>query len=149
MNTYLRICNGVVVTAVTQSELPPDDESGFWIVKPDIFSGPDWLYENGVLRRPDSIAWFLLKGPAFVARFTRAEWEAIQQTASNDADVADCLTYMSSEKISVVSRQTLDAMQTLIAKALITSDRVGELTSPAKGDEAANAVAPEILSPDL
>jgi|Laugresu1bdmlbsd_1035121.scaffolds.fasta_scaffold09841_5 hypothetical protein len=143
MKTYLQISGGVVINMLTQESVPTDDETGYWIVRPDTLSGPGWLYANGELRRPESIPWYLLKTDAFIARFTQAEWSAIQQAANNDVEVSTALqTFSSVEKVHLFSPTIQQHVGMLMGKGLISPERTSALFASATDDEAADVIAP-------
>jgi len=143
MKTYLQISGGVVINMLTQESVPTDDETGYWVVRPDTVSGPGWLYENGALRRPESIPWYLLKTDAFIARFTQAEWSAIQQAANNDAEVSIALqTFSSVEKVHLLSSMIQQHVGMLMGKGLVSPERTYALFASATDNEAADSTGP-------
>jgi hypothetical protein len=145
MKTWLKIENDVVVCLVRQTETPPDDENGYWIIQPHPLAGPGWSYTNGELTRPNGYTWFVLTKTAFLERFTADELASIRAAAPSNEAVRLCMEHIDGlDKISVQAPRILRAIETLVSNGLLAKDRANSLIEPAKPHEEAPITIPTI-----
>lgn len=143
MKTWLKIYDGVVVSLVRQSETPPDDETGFWIVQPHALAGPGWLYSDGVLSRPPDFVWMIVTKDAYLTRFTAEEIAAIRASTNEDVQFA-IATIDGLDKINVVAPQIINCVNVFAANGLIAPERASSFLEPAKPHEEAPITIPTL-----
>jgi hypothetical protein len=141
MKTWLKIHDGVVICMVRQSETPPDDETGFWIVQPHAFAGPGWLYADGEVTRPPNFVWMVVTNEAYLARFTAEEIAAIRASTNENAQLA-IATIDGLEKVHVVAPQVINCINVFAANGLIATERASSFLEPAKPHEEAPVTIP-------
>jgi hypothetical protein len=143
MKTWLKIHDGVVICMVRQTETPPDDETGFWIVQTHALSGPGWLYENGKLLKPPGFLWMLVTKTAYLSRFTSEELTAIRESTKEEVKLAiDLIDGM--DKISVISPAIINCINVFTSNGLIAEERASSFLEPAKPHEEASITIPTL-----
>lgn len=143
MKTWLKIYDGVVISMVRQTQTPPNDETGFWIVQPDVFAGPGWLYADGKLSRPPNFPWMVLTTTGFLNRFTAEELAAIR-ASSNEAVVRAIEHIDSLDKISVIAPAIINCVNVFASNGLIAPERASSFLEPAKQHEEALVAVPTL-----
>jgi hypothetical protein len=143
MKTWLKIHDGVVVCMVRQTETPPDDETGFWIVQTHALAGPGWLYEDGQLLKPPGFLVMVVTKAAYLSRFTSDELAAIRESTNEDVKLAiELIDGM--EKISVIAPSIINCINVFASNGLIAEERASSFLEPARPHEEAPITIPTL-----
>lgn len=134
MSKYAVVMDGIVVNvAISDSSL---NLGGDWVRIDELNPQPaiGWRYENGIFGQdlgpvvesnPNSK---LIGIDSFFKRFSDQELNAVNAAAASDSEVQSWMDQIISEhKVDLVAQDTKDALDMLVNKSIIASERVAEV----------------------
>jgi hypothetical protein len=113
------------------------DTDGVWICVDDVVPQPEpgWKYENGAFVEPPPFPPppplpNIISKVAFRFRMTDAEYVGVINAAKTDVEVAAWVeTFNMVTRIDLDSQRTVDGLNVLVSKGLLTQERATEILS--------------------
>lgn len=135
------VVKGEEVDGIAIADAPLEMDGGIWIEVTDMnpIPGPTWKYVNGVFTAP------VLPPPstpipepipqitrsAMIKRFTNEEYIGILAAKKTDVAVEAWYdSFISSDMVVLNSQNTIDGMNFLVSKNLLTQARADEILTP-------------------
>jgi hypothetical protein len=129
------VIKGEVVDGIAVADVPLDTD-GMWVCVDgmDPMPGPYWTYKNGAFAPPvippAPVLPNIITKVAFRFRMTDTEYVGVINAAKTDVEVAAWVeTFNMVTRIDLDSQRTVDGLNVLVSKGLLTQERATEILS--------------------
>ena len=132
------LVEGTLVKNVVEQETQPQIE-GEWVWIEDGKAGPGWFYVDGQFINPvppplpPEPTWVISK-VAMISRFTLQEYVGVISAAKTDVEVQAWYDlFQAAGRVNLKDQRTIDGINSLATKNLLTSERAAEILSTPAG----------------
>ena len=139
--TYMRVINGVAIESLLLPMTPHEyfsahpEMAAEWVDITGVSPAPQphWLYKNNAWSAPQAStppAQKIFSKMDFLKRFSTEERQAVLKASQEDMDIYEVLTVSLANNIDITAPETKAALDVLVGKGLLTSDREVAILTP-------------------